>query len=111
MFDLPRHRWQLGTMFFVAESLTEDPAEFERALHAFVDSLTPGAPFATAFMSRSVGYPVAERDFPAVSIDEEMVQTLLGPLTKELKLSFFPGDPKLRDGYDGMILALGRTRR
>ena len=34
MFDLPKARWDLGTMFFVAESITEDPAEFRAAVAA-----------------------------------------------------------------------------
>src|SRR5581483_3698131 len=47
VFDLPEARWDLGTMFFVAESITEDPEEFRAAVARFVGALKPGAPFAT----------------------------------------------------------------
>ena len=60
VFDLPKARWDLGTMFFVAESITEDPAEFRAAVARFIGALKPGAPFAAAFMAGSDGYPVAE---------------------------------------------------
>lgn len=44
MFDLPRARWNLGTMFFVAESITVDPAELRAAVAAFTGALTPRCP-------------------------------------------------------------------
>ena len=54
-------------MFFVAESITEDPAEFHAALARFVGALKPGAPFAAAFMAGSDGYPVAGTRFPGAA--------------------------------------------
>ena len=68
VFDLPAAQWDLGTMFFVAESITEDPAEFRDAVARFVGALKPGAPFAATFMAGSDGYPVAGTRFPALPI-------------------------------------------
>jgi hypothetical protein len=55
-------------MFFVAESITEDPEEFRAALAGLTGALKPGSPFATAFMAGSNGYPAAGTHFPALPI-------------------------------------------
>jgi hypothetical protein len=109
VFDLPARRWDLGTMFFVACSLSTDLAEFRRAVHAFVRALRPGAPFATAFMVESQGYQVGERWFPAVAIDADEVRHCLDEVATGNEVTRIDvGDP-LRDGYSGMIVATGRA--
>lgn len=108
VFDLPEARWDLGTMFFVAESITEDPGEFHAALASFVGALKPGAPFATAFMAGSHGYEVADTDFPALPITTDDVQqhfTKLG--VSELSAELLRTKHRVRDGYEGMIVATG----
>ncbi|GAB3816447.1 hypothetical protein GCM10027605_65500 [Micromonospora zhanjiangensis] len=111
IFDLPAARWDLGTMFFVACSLSTDLAEFQRAVHAFVGALAPGAPFASAFMAKSQGYYVADNWFPAVAVDEAEVARTLAPVATDVRLTPIEiGDP-IRDGYSGMIVATGRARR
>jgi NNMT/PNMT/TEMT family protein len=108
VFDLPAARWDLGTMFFVAESTTEDPAEFRAALARFVGALKPGAPFAAAFMAGSAGYEVAGTDFPAVPITRDDVRQHLIELgVREPSVALLDTKPKVRDGYDGMIVATG----
>jgi hypothetical protein len=108
VFDLPKARWDLGTMFFVAESITKKPEEFRAAIGHFVRALTPGAPFAAAFMAGSDGYEVAETVFPAVPITPDDVMghlTALGvdnPRVELLKTTH-----RVRDGYAGMIVATG----
>jgi hypothetical protein len=42
IFDLPSRAWDLGSMFFVADGITSDVAEFEAAVRSFLGSLTPG---------------------------------------------------------------------
>lgn len=108
VFDLPEARWDLGTMFFVAESITEDPEEFRTAIARFVGALKPGAPFATAFMSGSDGYPVASKVFPALPItldDVELHFTELG--ASNLNVELLRTKHRVRDGYQGMIVATG----
>jgi hypothetical protein len=108
VFGLPERVWGIGTMFFVAESITADPGEFEQATQLFVRSLTPGAPFAAAFMRHSVGYRVNRLHFPAVAVDESQVAECLDPVAYDVTVTMIPsGDNPLRDGYDGMILATG----
>jgi len=108
VFGLPRAQWQLGTMFFVAESITEDPAEFRAAIEGFVGALQPGAPFAATFMAGSDGYPVAGTRFPALRITPDDVTenfTELG--VSELSVELPRTPHRVRPGYEGMIVATG----
>jgi len=108
VFDLPRARWDLGTMFFVAESITEDPGEFRDAVAAFVGALTPGAPFAAAFMAGSDGYPVDGTHFPALPIKPDDVRQHLIELgVHEPSVELLDTRNRVRDGYAGMIVATG----
>jgi hypothetical protein len=110
VFDLPKARWNLGTMFFVAESITEDPAEFRAAVAAFVGALTPGAPFAAAFMAESDGYPVDGTQFPALPIKPDDVREHLTKLgVREPEVDLLDTSYRVRDGYAGMIVATGFT--
>jgi NNMT/PNMT/TEMT family len=108
IFDLPRAQWEMGTMFFVAESLTEVRAEFERAVGAFLGALRPGAPFAAAFMELSQGYAVGPRRFPALALDEAGIAAALAGFCRGCRTHriALPAAP-LRGGYEGMVVALG----
>jgi hypothetical protein len=108
VFDLPKARWNLGTMFFVAESITEDTAEFQSAVAAFVGALTPGAPFAAAFMAGSDGYPVDGTHFPALPIKPDDVRLHLTELgVREPRVDLLDTSSRVRHGYAGMIVATG----
>ena len=108
IFDLPEGRWDLGTMFFVAESITQKPKEFLAALEHFVGALQPDAPFAAAFMAGSAGYEVAGTAFPAVPITRDDVERHLTELgVREPTVELLETKPGVRDGYTGMIVATG----
>jgi hypothetical protein len=112
VFDLDEtaSRWDMGTMFFVAESITAQWVEFEAAMHGFLRVLRPGAPFAIAFMSDSLGYEVGGIAFPAVAIGREDVTACLADHATDVVVSRIEADgTSLRDGYSGMILACGRA--
>jgi len=115
VFDLPEARWNIGTMFFVAESITGDRTEFELATMKFIRSLKPGAPFAAAFMRNSRGYQVGAQWFPAVAVVESDIRRLLGDAAVDLKIRRILSNEPIRHGYDGMILVTGKrgsaTRR
>lgn len=111
IFDLPPSTWDVGTMFFVAESITCTPDEFDRATRCFVRSLKPGAPFAAAFMRNSQGYPVGTRTFPAVAITEADVRECLLGVADDVQIHHIASDSPLRDGYSGMMFANGRAVR
>lgn len=108
VFDLPKAQWNLGTMFFVAESITQDPVEFRAAVAAFIGALTPGAPFAAAFMAGSDGYPVEGTHFPALPIKPDDVRQHLTELgVREPSVDLLDTKHRVRDGYAGMIVATG----
>ncbi|MFE7116876.1 SCO2525 family SAM-dependent methyltransferase [Streptomyces sp. NPDC057654] len=111
LFQLPDRlrKQEVGTMFFVAESLSNSHREFEGAVAAFLGSLAHGAPFAAAFMENSGGYWVGDDLFPACEVDSTKVGAGLEPHAAVDVLERFglPEGP-VREGYTGMILACGR---
>lgn len=110
VFDLPPAQWQLGTMFFVAESITADRAEFAEAVGRFVGALEPHSPFAAAFMSGSKGYTVKDTRFPAVSVRKHDITKNFTRLNvSDLNVDLLKTSPTVRDGYEGMIVATGIT--
>jgi hypothetical protein len=112
VFKLPKARWDLGTMFFVAESITEDPDEFHAALESFLGALKPGAPFATAFMAGSDGYDVADIRFPALPVTPDDVTLHLTKLGADELTVEIPVTPhRVRKGYSGMVVATGYAGR
>lgn len=113
LFELGRTapRYDVGTMFFVAESITTSLEEFQKGVRCFMQALKPGAPFATAFMEHSQGYRVGDIEFPARDIDKEDVRTALGDLVEPtVDIQRLNTSDLVRDGYTGMILARGRRK-
>lgn len=112
LYGLPVRRYDLGTMFFVAESISGDRGEFERAVKVFVGALRPGSPFAAAFMENSLGYEVGGYPFPAVQVGRDDVRASLAPISDDLRIRSVDSGHSgaLREGYDGMILATGRAK-
>jgi hypothetical protein len=111
IFDLPEARFDLGTMFFVAESITKEPKVFRAAVERFIGTLKPGAPFAAAFMAGSDGYEVADTVFPAVPITSDDVLWHLDSLgVREPSVELLKTSHRVRDGYTGMIVATGFAR-
>ena len=109
IFQLPREKWDLGTMFFVAESISERKEEFMAAVHSFIGTLRPGAPFAAGFMENSTGYQVGSRAFPAVEIRDTDVKESLRSLAEiRPPIRLEAGDSPIRAGYTGMILVCGK---
>jgi NNMT/PNMT/TEMT family len=109
IFDLPRHTWDLGSMFFVADGLTEDWAEFEVAVRTFLGALMPGSPFLMAFMEGSTGYDVHGVSFPSVQLTQVSLEALLArlPVTGTGILRTNNRIRRLRPGYDAMLLVTG----
>jgi hypothetical protein len=111
IFDLRPRSYDMGTMFFVAESITTRDDEFSRATQRFLRSLKPNSPFAAAFMRNSDGYEVNGVHFPAVAITEEDVQKCLdGEGIRRAHVEKIDSANPLREGV-GMVLVTGRTRR
>jgi hypothetical protein len=109
VFDLPRHAWDLGSMFFVADGMSSEEAEFESAVRSFLDALTPGAAFMMAFMEGSAGYDVSGVRFPGVRVTPGSLNELLGrlPVVGTDLLRTDNSVRRLRLGYDAMLLVTG----
>jgi hypothetical protein len=111
IFDLPPRTWDLGSMFFVADGMTDDEKEFEDGVRAFLGSLKPGAPFIMAFMEGSTGYSVNDVWFPSVRVTHASLEALLArlPVTEPTVLRTDNSVRALRPGYDAMLLVNGRV--
>ncbi|MGI5454686.1 SCO2525 family SAM-dependent methyltransferase [Streptomyces sp. CA-249302] len=107
-----RGKWQMGTMFFVAESISTSHKEFRQAVRCFMRSLAPGAPFAAAFMEGSRGYDVGNRHFPACDVDEAQVKQSLRKFAGEIETKRL-GEVShmVRPGHTGIILAYGKRNQ
>jgi hypothetical protein len=125
LFDLPANTFDVGTMFFVAESMSSEPKDCPNAIKSFIDSLKSDAPFAAAFMRNSSGYIVNDHQFPAFRIDENDIRDYLDGAVTDLELltvdtkgqladaaeqTGAASARRLRPGYEGMILALGHVK-
>ena len=112
LFDLVRleKRWSVGTMFFVAESMTTSHDEFAHGVECFLRALVPGAPFAAAFMEHSDGYHVGKHFFPACDVGELDVHKSLEPFARDLKITRLKASASVREGYSGMIVACGHRK-
>jgi hypothetical protein len=108
IYDLPTGRWDAGTMFFVAESITPILSQFQVAVHSFVRSLRPCAPFAAGFVTGSTGYQVGTTTFPAVPVTANNIAAALRPVARDVELHPIVSPTPLRPGV-GMIVATGRA--
>ena len=109
IFDLPARAWDLGSMFFVADGMTTDEAEFESAVRSFLSALVPGSPFMMAFMESSTGYDVSGIRFPAVEVTPASMDALLAdlPVAGTSVLRTDNSIRRARSGYDAMLLVTG----
>ncbi len=110
VFDLPHATWDVGTMFFVACSISTELADFNTAVARFVRSLKNGAPFAIAFMTGSTGYDVGGEWFPAVELGVDNVERALASVAGDFTIHKIDSHDPLRPGV-GMLLATGRARQ
>lgn len=112
IFDLPTDAWEIGTMFFCAESLTEKREECDEATRRFVNALQPGAPFCAAYMRNSKGYDVAGRRYPATQVIEADIDFALRSIPDYMRTHVVDIDPEpVHAGYDGYLLTVGRKYR
>ena len=102
--------WDIGLMFFVAESITDERAVFEAAVQSFVGAVKPGGMYAAAFMLGSHGYPVGTEVFPAVPVEPDDIAAALaeaGATDVDIH-ELAPGATPIRDGYSGIAVATAR---
>jgi NNMT/PNMT/TEMT family len=111
VFDLPERQWQAATMFFCAESITEQQDEFEAACRAYARCVKRGGVLAAAFLARSSGYAVKEARYPALSLSAEKILNVFAPHADSLDAELVGIVPReIRSGYTGLVFMTGRAR-
>jgi hypothetical protein len=110
--DLPSGEYDLASMHFVAESTTEDYAEFSGLCRAFVRCVVPGGYLLAAFMENMPTYRIGPASrWPGCPVNPQLVTEVFTPLTQELSVTHIDTDPTLPDyGDTGMVLLEGRRR-
>ena len=106
-FDLEPGLYGLGSMFFVAESVTSDENEFRTMCCRFVESVRPGGYVVAAFMAGMSEYGVAEEVLPSYPLSEDRLADVFGAYTERLQIRKIPPDASLPYQYDGMLLMTG----
>lgn len=111
IFDLPKRRWDAATMFFCAESITEQQEEFERACRAFAGAVRSGGVLAAAFLAGSKGYVVAETAFPALSISEGSLRAAFADVATDIAIApIGVVEEEVRSGYSGMLFLTAKAK-
>ncbi len=102
--------YDLASMNFVAESVTEDVAEFERFCGAFAATVRSGGLLVAAFMENMSSYELGDGSrWPGTPVDVEAISRVFARLTTDLQVSRIDSDPELPDyGYTGMVLLCAR---
>ena len=103
VLNLARANWDIGTMFFVAESITAQPEEFADAVDSFFGALVPGAPFAVACR---VPLPTVRQ------MDSKTIETALSRHCHTLEITridALAAQHQAANTQPGTIIAVGTT--
>ncbi|WP_338015582.1 class I SAM-dependent methyltransferase [Streptomyces sp. CB03234] len=103
---VPAGAYDLASMNFVAESVTEDADEFAELCGLFIHSVHPGGHLVAAFMENMPSYHIgAGLVWPAFPVDTAAVRHVFAPYTERLRITRVDKDPTLPDyGDTGMVL-------
>jgi hypothetical protein len=101
---VPAGAYDLASMNFVAESVTEDPDEFAAICRAFAGAVRPGGHLVAAFMENMPSYRIGDSPpWPGHPVDA--VRAVFAPYTADLRVVRLGRDPTLPDyGDTGMVL-------
>ncbi|MEW2609993.1 class I SAM-dependent methyltransferase [Streptomyces sp. NPDC047880] len=107
--SLPPGTYGLASMHFVAESVTEDFAEFADFCRTFVRTARPGGHLIAAFMENMPTYRIGPASrWPGCPVNPATVTEVFAPLTRDLDVTHIDMDPTLPDyGDSGMVLLTG----
>ncbi|MFG2640448.1 class I SAM-dependent methyltransferase [Streptomyces sp. NPDC048370] len=103
--------YDLASMNFVAESVTEDFAEVATLCAAFAGSVRPGGHLVAAFMERMPSYRIGTGPrWPACPVDASALRSVFAPLTEELRITRVAKDHTLPEYGDTGVLLLTARR-
>ncbi|HSV64364.1 MAG TPA: hypothetical protein VLJ59_00460 [Mycobacteriales bacterium] len=108
--DVPAGGYQLASMHFVAESISDDLAEVAMFCRAFAGAVGPGGYLVAAFMENMARYTLGDgSQWPGCPVVGTEIHDILAPYTDELVIDRIDADPTLPAyGYTGMILLTAR---
>ncbi|MEV6006256.1 class I SAM-dependent methyltransferase [Streptomyces sp. NPDC051976] len=103
---VPAGTYDLASMNFVAESVTEDADEFAAFCRLFIHAVRPGGHLVAAFMENMPSYRIGDSPlWPGYPVDADTVREVFAPHTDELRITRLGSDPTLPDyGDTGMVL-------
>ncbi|GAA2964377.1 class I SAM-dependent methyltransferase [Kitasatospora cinereorecta] len=98
--------YDLASMNFVAEGVTEDFTELRKFCGHFVRSVRPGGRLVAAFMENMPTYRIGPASrWPSCPVNPALVTEVFTPLTEQLAVTRIDADPSLPDyGDTGMVL-------
>ena len=111
IYNLPKNKYDLASMFFCAESITNEYKEFVKICVKFLDCVKPEGHAVATFMENSKGYSISDVKFPSVSIDSSDLEKIFINKINDLKIYRVPRAKKvLRPGYTGMLVLTGSRK-
>lgn len=107
VFELPENYYDAVSAYFVPESITTDLATCKKAVHGIIDSVKKGGFIMTAFMLDSHEWPAGVgTKFPAVPVNVDIIRSMYAGKA-DIDVIKMPAPPGVRDGYEGVGLAIG----
>lgn len=104
--------FEVVSCHFFAESATADEDELVTFLGRLRDLGRPGATLLTSFITRSGGYRLDGREFPAFDVDRDGVLAYLrraGVRLEDVEVAEVAAEaPETNPGYDGLLFLAGR---
>lgn len=102
--------YELASMHFVAEGVSDERSEFAQVCRTFARSVHPGGHLIAAFMENLGAYTIADSQrWPAFPVDVDIIRDTFSPYTTELAIDRIDADPTLPDyGYTGMVMLTAR---
>jgi hypothetical protein len=111
IFDLPERRWDAGTMFFCAESITGQQDEFEAACAAYARCVRRGGTLAAAFLVGTSRYEISGRQFPILCLSVEAIEETFARHATGVEVTRIGlVDREIRSGYSGFVFLTGVAR-
>ncbi|MFD5342265.1 class I SAM-dependent methyltransferase [Streptomyces anulatus] len=104
--------YDIASMNFVAEGVTEDFTEFADFCGRFAHSVRPGGRLVAAFMENMPTYRIGPASrWPGCPVDSAIVTEVFAPLTDDLRVTRIGPDASLPDYGDSGMVLLSAVRR
>ena len=112
IYSLPENTYDLASMNFCAESVTDNRTMFELACQTYIRAVKSAGYFIASFMENSTGYTVGTYHFPSCPIDKMTIMNIFIPVCDQWQMYHIPkAHQPLRAGYSGMLLFIGRKKK